>query len=240
MNQPRHRFFCIHPEQGKLDEDEAVHAMKVLRLTTGNHIEIIDGKGNAYHCTITEISKNHVGFTIDKKTSIKTAEYTISIAIAPTKNIDRFEFFIEKTTELGIAQIIPIICQNSERREVKTEKLNKQIIAAVKQSGNLFKPEITEATPIKKLISDSGFSDYQKFIAHCRTDEEKNHLLKQVIPGKKVLILIGPEGDFTTDEIALAQQNGFCPVSLGESRLRTETAGIVACHTILLKNQYSF
>lgn len=240
MNQPRYRFYCIHPEACRLDEDEATHAVKVLRLAPGNQIEVVDGKGSTYYCTITEISKNQVAFTIDEKTTSKACEVVITIAIAPTKNIDRFEFFIEKTTELGITRIIPIICQNSERRDVKTEKLNKQIISAVKQSGNLFKPDITEVTTIKKLISHSGFNDHQKFIAHCRTGEEKNHLLKQVIPGKKVLILIGPEGDFTTNEIALAQQNGFIPVSLGESRLRTETAGIVACHTVLLKNQHSF
>jgi 16S rRNA (uracil1498-N3)-methyltransferase len=160
--------------------------------------------------------------------------YHLTIAIAPTKNIDRFEWFTEKAAEIGIDKIIPVICRHSERKEIKTERLEKILISAMKQSGQKYLPELTGQQSFKELVSRPFPGE--KLIAHCEPGIKK--LLKDsIIPGKDILLLIGPEGDFDPSEINMAIEKGFIPVSLGDSRLRTETAGIVACHTVYLVNE---
>ena len=156
------------------------------------------------------------------------------MAVAPTKNIDRFEWFLEKSTEIGIDEITPLLTEHSERKIIKPERLEKVIIAAMKQSLKAYKPKLNELTPFRKIIAANSFEE--KYIAHCY-DGEKQGLKTIAGKGKNILILIGPEGDFSTDEIKVARETGFTEISLGNSRLRTETAGVVACHIINLVNE---
>lgn len=235
MISPKHRFFCPNPDSGILDEDESAHANRVLRLISGDYIEVIDGKGKRIIARIAESSKNRVSFSTEKLEISKSEKPEIHIAIAPTKNIDRFEFFLEKVTEIGISEITPVLCRNSERKEIKKEKLEKNLISSIKQSGNLFLPILHDLTSVKRFIESYKNADCQKFIAHCAEDTDKIQLANALSPSKNVVILIGPEGDFSQDEISSAKLNGFCPVALGNSRLRTETAGIAACLTVHLK-----
>ena len=217
-----------------LDETESKHAIKVLRLKQGDTIWLVDGKGNFY---IAEISNEH-----SKKCEVKILEKKIDtdnkpnirIAIAPTKNNDRLEWFIEKTTEIGITEVIPIICDHSERKVLKTERLEKRAISAMKQSLKANLPLIKEPISFKAFLNSLDYQT-EKYIAHCN-DESQKHLKDIYQPGKDCLILIGPEGDFSKNEIEMALNNGFTPVSLGKSRLRTETAGLVACNIINLLN----
>ncbi len=235
MISPKHRFFCTDPDSGILDEDESAHANRVLRLTSGDYIEVIDGKGKRILARIAESSKNRVSFQIEKQEISESKKPEIHIAIAPTKNSDRFEFFLEKVTEIGIAEITPLLCRNSERKEIKKEKLEKNLIASVKQSGNLFLPKLNNLTSLNSFLDSFKTTDCQKFIAHCAEDGDKIQLADSLNPSKNIVILIGPEGDFSLEEISRAKQSGFQPVALGNSRLRTETAGIAACITVHLK-----
>jgi len=156
------------------------------------------------------------------------------IAVAPTKNIDRTEWFLEKSTEVGIESITPIVVQNSERKVVKPPRLEKVITSATKQSGSYWRPVLNNLTPFEVFVKTPLTGD--KYIAHCHNGEEP-HLKDVVKKGRNSLVLIGPEGDFTIKEIELALKNGFKPVSLGSKRLRTETAALVACHIIRLINE---
>jgi 16S rRNA (uracil1498-N3)-methyltransferase len=234
MNEAKHRFFCTDPGSGILSEEESKHALRVLRLKTGDKIQVIDGKGTMLNARISTEHKNGLGFEIEDRYTAPERNYTIHIAIAPTKNIDRFEFFLEKATEIGITRVTPIITKNSERRDVRIDKLEKNLVAAIKQSGHLFLPVIDAPVSFTAFLKSLAEDDTARFIAHCQDDASKNQLAKHIPTDKKVVILIGPEGDFTPEEVTLAKETKFIPVSLGESRLRTETAGIVACHTVHL------
>ena len=219
----------------KLNIEESKHCIKVLRLRKGDHVLLLDGKGSIFEAVIQiPDSKSCLVEILKEERHQNSRSYHLTIAIAPTKNMDRFEWFIEKSTEIGIDRIIPLICQHSERKEVKPERLEKILISAMKQSGQTFLPELTKQSTFKDLINKPFEGD--KMIAYCEAGSKKE-LQKSITPGKNVLILIGPEGDFDSEEIHLAIEKGFVPVSLGESRLRTETAGIVACHTVSLVNQ---
>jgi len=218
-----------------LDEAESKHAIKVLRLKQGDTIWLVDGVGNFY---VAQISNEH-----PKKCEVKIIEKKIEehnkpnihIAIAPTKNNDRIEWFIEKTTEIGITEITPIICDHSERKVIKTERLEKRAISAMKQSLKASLPIIKEPVGFRSFI-DSIENLGERYIAHCNDDNQK-HLKDIYSAGKNCIILIGPEGDFSKEEIDLAIEKGFTPISLGKSRLRTETAGLVACNVINLLNE---
>ncbi|MFN8207107.1 MAG: 16S rRNA (uracil(1498)-N(3))-methyltransferase [Bacteroidales bacterium] len=217
-----------------LPEEEAWHAIKVLRLRRGDAVTLVDGKGNRADAVIAEIKSNTclLGRITNLKESGKRP-VNIHLAIAPTKQIERFEFFLEKATEIGIDRITPLLCSNSERQQIRTDRLNKVLIAAMKQSLKSTLPVLDELTRFNDFIQMPG--EYLKTIAHCREGEKKE--LARIIKGSAaVQILIGPEGDFTREEIQAASQSGYISVSLGESRLRTETAGIVAVHTIQLLN----
>ena len=235
MNQSAHRFFCQNIEAGMLGEEETGHALRVLRLGTGDIIQLLDGNGTSALAEIIDESKRGLRFQVKSVLKNKIVTPDLHIAIAPTKNIDRFEFFLEKTCEIGIRKVIPIRTRNSERKEIKLDRLQKNLISAMKQSGHYYLPELTELTDFKQLLKSELSGYQQKFIAHCENDQEKQLLSDLLMPAKKTLILIGPEGDFTPEEINLAKESGFVPVSLGNSRLRTETAGIVACVTAQLK-----
>lgn len=217
-----------------LPEVESQHAVKVLRLNCGDSIQLVDGKGGLYNARITLPHHKHCGFEITETlTDTSLRNYQLHLAIAPTKNIDRFEWFVEKATEIGIDQITPLICKNSERKTVKAERIEKIIISAAKQSLKAKFPELNSACAFEEFIS-TYHADHH-FIAHCHNDD-KWLLKSQVQAGKSVIILIGPEGDFSTQEVTTALKNNYLPVSLGNSRLRTETAGLVACSTVAFCN----
>jgi len=219
-----------------LPEEESEHAVRVLRLKEGNEIRITDGKGFFYRAGITRAHPKHCEVDIiAKQPQTLLRPFQIHIAIAPTKQIDRMEWFVEKSTEIGIDAITFLNCRYSERREIKTARLEKILISAMKQSQQARLPQLTGMTTFQDFIN-RPFNG-SKYIAHCEAG--KKSLLKHIYPvGENVLILIGPEGDFSTEEIALAIEHGFQPVTLGQSRLRTETAALVACHSIHLINQY--
>lgn len=221
----------------QLPEIESYHCVKVLRMRSGDSLTITDGKGHFYQCKLIDANTKHSTVSIISKIDIvQTRDYLLHIAFAPTKQMDRNEWFVEKATEIGIDRFIPIISSFSERKEIKIEKLSKTAVSAMKQSQQSFLPIID-----KKV----GFSDFiklpfngRKLIAHCHKSA-KLPLSQIYKKGENVLILIGPEGDFSEDEVESAVNNGFEPISLGDSRLRSETASLVATHTIHLLNSIS-
>ena len=218
-----------------LSEEESKHAIRVLRLETGNQVQLIDGKGGLYNATIHDA---HPKRTVLQINSIQTAfnkrNHYLHIAIAPTKNIERLEWFLEKATEVGIDEISLIITQRSERKDVKTERFNKIITSAIKQSIKAYHPLLNEPLTFNQLIKKPF--DGQKYIAHCE-DSEKLALRDDLTIGGNCLIFIGPEGDFSPDEINAALQNGFNAITLGTSRLRTETAALEACFEVNFLNR---
>ena len=218
-----------------LDEDESKHCIKVLRLQLHDEVNLIDGKGGFYTA---EIIDPH-----PKRTSLKVKtqhfefgkrNHYLHLAIAPTKNIERTEWFLEKATEIGIDEISIMISERSERKDVKTERLIKVITSAVKQSGRAYHPVINEVQTFKKII-ENEFNG-QKFIAHC-IDSDKEYLKQILNPQSRYLVLIGPEGDFTGSEVTMALNAGFKPITLGETRLRTETAALEACFEVNFLNR---
>ena len=220
-----------------LNEEESSHAIKVLRMKTNDEVTLIDGIGGVYEGTI--VNPHHKRCEIEIKQYTKEfekREFYLHIAIAPTKMNERMEWFLEKCTEIGIDEITPILCHHSERKELKIERMNKIIISAMKQSKKAYLPRLNEMTPIKTLVENA--TEEELYIAHCHQGEKIK--LTQASSKKSILIMIGPEGDFSHEEILLANQNGFKSCTLGKSRLRTETAGIVACHTTNLINDSIF
>jgi len=214
-----------------LDAEEARHATKVLRLQTGDTLQLTDGKGSLYKAVITELSKSACHFSISETISIPRRNYSIHIAIAPTKNIDRIEWFVEKVTEIGIDKISFIQCQNSERRVVNMERIEKKAVSAMKQSGQAWLPELHAISKVETIMSEPC---EHKYIAHV--DQANPTHLKEAPPQSHYLVLIGPEGDFTKQEMELAMEKGFQKISLGTTTLRTETAGLAACHILNLIN----
>ena len=224
-------FYCpeILENSYYLNSEESKHCIKVLRKNEGDLINLIDGSGGFYEVKLTIASQKKVHFEIVKSWKEEARDYKLHIAIAPTKNNDRLEWFLEKATEIGIDEITPIICHHSERKVVKEERLKKIILSATKQSLKAKIPKLNSAISFKEFCSIKQEADC--FIAHCELQEKTS--FKSVI-AKNALVLIGPEGDFSNQEIDLALANNFTPISLGNSRLRTETAGLVACHTVAL------
>lgn len=219
-----------------LNEEESRHCMKVLRLAIGDAVHLIDGRGGLYEAEIVAETKRNVSLHVLKVTEgYQKRNHHLHIAVAPTKNIDRLEWFLEKATEIGIDQISPIICDRSERKIVKEDRLNKVITSAVKQSLQAYHPVLNEAVSFKELISKHT-ADY-KMIAHCVEGEPRGFISQVSKPGQSYLILIGPEGDFTPNEIQLALQNDFKPLTLGNTRLRTETAALAACFEVNYLNR---
>ena len=218
-----------------LPEEESKHIIRVLRKSVGDIIFFTDGIGAIYKCEIVDTNPKKCSINIiEKNMGDDYRNYKLHIAIAPTKNINRFEWFLEKSTEIGIDNITPLICYNSERREIKTTRLQKVITSAMKQSLKSFRPVLTEKESFNSIINTPF--DGEKYIAYI-DNEVTLELSKAYLPNKNALILIGPEGDFSHQEVEKAIAMGFLPVKLGKSRLRTETAGIVACHTVAVINQ---
>jgi 16S rRNA (uracil1498-N3)-methyltransferase len=216
------------------DKEESKHIIKVLRKQEGHKIHITNGLGYLF------ISEIILG--LEKKCEVKIIEehffnpssFQTHVAVAPTKMHDRMEWFLEKATEIGIHEITPIICEHSERKIFKIDRAEKIIQAATKQSNQYYLPKINEAITFLEFIKKNH--NGQKFIAHCEETDKKS-FAKEIEKNQPITILIGPEGDFSIKEIKLALENNFIPVTLGNTRLRTETAALVACHTIVLKNE---
>lgn len=227
----------IKPNQKEytFDKNESRHIVRVLRKNTNDFLHITNGLGYLFTCKITSANdKKCTVQIIQAEQKEKTNKHHTHIAIAPTKLNDRLEWFLEKATEIGIDEITPIICQHSERKVIKPERMQKIIQAAAKQSLKYHFPILNQATTFATFVNQKHNSNL--FIAHC--EETSKKLLKSVVkPNTKNTILIGPEGDFSTSEIQQAIQKGAIPITLGNNRLRTETAGIVALHTITLINQ---
>ena len=227
-------FFIENPESEiVLSKEESKHATKVLRKKEGDILNFTDGKGGFYKAEITVADTKKCRLQIiSSEQKPKQHNYHLHISIAPTKNMDRYEWFLEKATEIGIDEITPIICKHSERKVLKTERCNRILLSAMKQSLKFHLPKLNEAI----ILNDFLKQDFEgnKYIAHC-TDGNKIELREEK-KAIKTIILIGPEGDFSTNEIDMALQNQFKAVSLGTSRLRTETAGLVTVQTINLKN----
>lgn len=218
-----------------LDETESKHAIRVLRLQKGSIVRIVDGKGGFFEAEISDPNPKKCRIAIVKSTSeFGKKDFHLHIAIAPTKNIDRFEWFLEKATEIGIDEITPLLTSHSERKTINPERLEKILVSAMKQSLKAYLPKLNDLISFKELIVNNKTG--KKYIAYC-DDIQKTHLKDLVSKGKDAIILIGPEGDFSPDEIQIALENNFEIVSLGTARLRTETAGIVACHIVNLINE---
>lgn len=229
--------FCenIDQEITFLNEEESQHVLKVLRKKSGDKLFVINGNGTFCEAQIIqENTRNCKIQVLKKEIKQRLRNYNLHIAIAPTKNIDRFEWFVEKAVEIGISEITPLTCFHSERRVLKEDRIMKIIISASKQSQEFYFPKLNKLTGFDEFIKQQR-SEF-KYIAHCYQDKKIllwNHYQKN----ENALILIGPEGDFSEKEVEQAIKTGFVPVSLGESRLRTETAGIVACNTVSIINQ---
>ncbi len=219
-----------------LPESDSAHAVRVLRLRSGDEIRVIDGRGTAYNCVITEPHQRHTLVNIISSEPLPLPWSTdLVLAVAPTKHLDRMEWLVEKAVEVGINRFIPILCRHSERRELKTERLVKIAQSAMKQSLKAVLPVIDPMTPVEQVIA--GFADHQRFIAYCDRSIPRRLLARQYRPLSSAIALIGPEGDFSPEEIRSALSSGWDPVSLGPCRLRTETAALTALETFHIIDQ---
>ncbi|MEC3879793.1 16S rRNA (uracil(1498)-N(3))-methyltransferase [Parapedobacter sp. 10938] len=218
--QPQHKAFI-------LNEEESKHAVRVLRLSAGQRVQLIDGRGGRYTAMVTDAHPKRAVLEI---LSVSTGEgkhpYHLHIAMAPTKNMDRMEWFLEKATEVGVDEVTPIICDHSERTAVKPERLHKVAVAAMKQSQRAYLPQVNPAIRFADFVKQELAG--KRFIAHC-ADGEKKYFSQLLQPSEPTVVLIGPEGDFSAAEIDAAIRNGYMPTTFGTMRLRTETAGLVAC-----------
>ncbi len=218
-----------------LSETESKHAIRVLRLAVNSKVQLIDGSGGFYEAIFSDAHQKRFKLLITNYIEeFNKINFKLHIAIAPTKNIDRFEWFLEKCTEIGIDEITPLLSEHSERKVIKPERLEKILVSAMKQSLKAYLPKLHPITSFEEFILNSKFEN--KYIAHCY-EGDKLHLKDSIQKNEDTLILIGPEGDFSNEEVAKAKGNGFEEISLGNARLRTETAGIVACHIVNLVNE---
>ncbi|MCF6295528.1 MAG: 16S rRNA (uracil(1498)-N(3))-methyltransferase [Flavobacteriaceae bacterium] len=221
-------------EQFSFNKEESKHIVKVLRKNTGDKLHITNGKGWLFTSEIIIANIKNCVVSIETKTLQPKRNYNLHLAVAPTKMNDRYEWLLEKATEIGIDSITPIICDHSERKIIKQERFEKILQSAMKQSLQCYLPKLNQVISFKDFIKQEF--NGQLFIAHCEETDRKS--LKQVLqPKQDITILIGPEGDFSVKEIEMAIQNKFIPVTLGETRLRTETAAIVACHSVAFINE---
>ena len=212
-----------------LKDQEARHCAQVLRKQVGDEIKVTDGRGKLFSAVLIKLNKHVCELTIHETKSMAPHAPYLHVGIVPTKNIDRVELFLEKATELGINEVSLLLADHSERKKVRFDRLQKILLSAMKQSLNTYLPKLNDIRPLKEWILNSPTNDQlQKFIPHCYNNE-KQTLKQAYVPGNEALILIGPEGDFSLDEVELALQNKFIPISLGETRLRTETAAISVC-----------
>lgn len=228
----------IVPPQHTLTEEESKHCVRVLRLGVGDRLSLTDGAGTLYHCRIIDDHpKRCMVEVVEQITPYEPLPYHLTMAVAPTKSNDRYEWFLEKATEVGVSRIIPLESEHSERRVFKSERSEKVITAAMKQSLKAYRPQLEQLTPFREVVQMPF--EGRKLIAHCdtaATPEGKRYLASTLQRGEAALILIGPEGDFSPEEIAEAVKAGFEEITLGTQRLRTETAAVVAVTMVAVVN----
>ena len=216
------------------DKEESKHIIKVLRKKEGDILHVTNGLGFLFNTKIALASDSKCTVNILSFEKQKPSKYHLHLAVAPTKMNERYEWFLEKATEIGIQEITPIICDHSERKVIKTERFQKIIESAMKQSLHYYLPKLNEPIILKDFLKREITG--AKFIAHCE-ETHKITLKSQIIQSQDTTILIGPEGDFSIKEIEIALNNNYIPISLGNTRLRTETAAIVACHSVVFVNE---
>ena len=216
------------------DKEEGKHIIKVLRKKEGDMLHVTNGLGFLFTTEITIASDTKCTVKIVSFEKQEVPKFHLHLAVAPTKMNERYEWFLEKATEIGIQEITPIICEHSERKVIKTDRFNKIIESAMKQSLHYYLPKLNDPILFKEFLKKEF--NGQKFIAHCEETDKKS-LKNELKTNENITILIGPEGDFSVKEIQLAIDNNFIPVSLGNTRLRTETAAIVACHSVVFSNE---
>lgn len=226
----------ISADHYSLSEEESAHCSKVLRSKVGDILTLTDGKGGRFEGRIVSIDRKSTVVEIVNREIVEREFPDLIVACAPTKNIDRFEWFVEKSVEVGCKGIVPLLCDHSERRVIKEERLKKIAVSAMKQSLKFTLTEVEPMCGFDDFIT-RDFGDAIKAIAHCDPSEDKRLLKDVVEKGRPCVVLIGPEGDFSDEEVAKAKKAGFKSVSLGESRLRTETAALSAVMTVSLINQ---
>lgn len=231
------RFYAPDIEKDPvLPESDSQHCCRVLRMQSGDEIEVVDGRGGLYRCRIVMAHQKHTVVELIERMQLSAVwPMNITVAVAPTKHLDRMEWLVEKLVEIGVNRIVPIRCARSERKEIKTERLEKIAVSAMKQSLKAVLPEIDGMTPLTRFVATCGST--QKFVAYCDDAVERRLLAREYRPGTDVTVLIGPEGDFSPDEINAVISAGFVPVTLGDNRLRTETAALVACDTFHIITQ---
>jgi 16S rRNA (uracil1498-N3)-methyltransferase len=221
-------------ESFSFDKEESRHIIKVLRKKDSDILHVTNGLGLLFETEITLASDNKCIVEVLSITKSPEPKFHLHLAVAPTKMNDRFEWFLEKATEIGIQEITPIICDRSERKVINLERFEKIVLSAMKQSNETYLPKLNEAISFKEFVKQQNKG--LQLIAHCEETDKKS--LKDILkPNESVTMLIGPEGDFSEKEIALALENNYQPVTLGNTRLRTETAAIVACHSVVFFNE---
>ncbi|PSL06263.1 16S rRNA (uracil(1498)-N(3))-methyltransferase [Cecembia rubra] len=218
-----------------LDQDESKHLIRVLRKTIGDKVYFTDGTGCLLTCTIIDANPKKAKLQVSQRQYAPQNDYYIHLAICPTKNLERMEWMVEKATEIGVDEITFMVSEHSERPNLKLDRLEKKIIAACKQSLKTRFPKLNPIRQMSELVMDKTFDQYQRFIAYVDKDNDR-HLFDKAEQDRAYIILIGPEGDFSQQELQLAFDHHFLPCSLGKSRLRSETAGLAAVHTLQLKN----
>lgn len=226
-------------QTGVLPEDESAHCVRVTRHKEGDTICVIDGKGKRYSCVITDAHPKHTAVSITES-EIVPKEWTgvLTLAVAPTKNIDRIEWLVEKATEMGVDRIVPLLCEHSERKVLKPERLQRIIVSAAKQSLKATLPELMPMMTVKEL---AGMQAAQKLVGYCSENYPRKDMTEVFTPGQDTIIAIGPEGDFSPQEIETLVSAGYVPVTFGKCRLRTETAGlfgVAAFHTLRTANEH--
>ncbi|MGB4399139.1 MAG: 16S rRNA (uracil(1498)-N(3))-methyltransferase [Daejeonella sp.] len=232
-----HIFYTpdINSNTYSLSEEESKHCIRVLRLQKGDSLNLVDGRGGFYDAVVDDPHPKRTSLKIlSRYDEFGKRNHYLHIAVAPTKNIERFEWFLEKATEIGIDEITPLICERSERKDLKTDRLNKVITSAVKQSIKAYHPKLNEPLRFKDFIASACST--HKFIAHC-IDSEKFSLKDKIVLNSNYLVVIGPEGDFSPMELTIATDAGYLPIGLGSSRLRTETAALEVCFEVNFLNR---
>ena len=228
----------IEGDRAVLEGEEFRHAIQVLRKKQGDQIRFTDGRGGWYNGQIEVIGKGQcIVYITDSEIASSRRSYQVCLAVAPTKSMDRFEWFLEKATEIGVDRIVPVWCRYSERATLRMDRLEKILIAAMKQSLQPFLPRLEDPVRLDSFLKEKPESTYKCYIAYIDQESNSRHLFDACQPGQDSLVLIGPEGDFSTEEVRGCVEQGFEPVSLGKNRLRTETAAVAASHCIALRNE---
>ena len=228
----------IEGDLAVLEAEESAHLVQVLRRKPGDVIRLTDGKGTWYDGVLESAGKKNAMVRITSRHSaVSRRPYQVHLAVAPPKNIDRFEWFLEKATEIGVDRITPLWCQHSERRTLRPDRLEKILVSSMKQSAQCFLPHLDPATGFRDFIAALSNRAESRFIGYLEEATDSPHLFSVCEKGKDVLVLIGPEGDFSPEEVALCKSNGFQLISLGPNRLRTETAAVCAVQIVAVRNE---